>query len=425
MDADVAIVGAGFAGLAAARELRWLGRSAIVLEARDRIGGRTWTDERLGTALELGGQWIHWLQAHVWAEVTRYGLETVATPWPNRVIWIAGGECRIGGLDEHVAYFANAAERLVPDAMDVFPNPFTPFANPELAAVDRLSIADRVESCAFTDDERDFVLAVLASNLSADPADAALTHMLRVASLTGSINKLEEVSAGYQLAGGTRSLAQAIARDAQLDVRLSTEVIAIDHQEGEVVLETSVGDRITAPVVIVTVPINALGLIEFRPELSPSKRRVASRGQASRGVKAFARLRGVQDPFLAFAPPPAPLAAAQWVGEVDGDSLVVCFGADAELIDPSDRGGIEAALRSWLPGIEVAAATGHDWTHDPYSGGTWLVFRPGQLSEGRRELQRPEGGVHLAGSDYATGWASFIDGAIESGIHVARRIAAT
>ena len=62
MDADVAIVGAGFAGLAAARELRWPGRSAIVLEARDRIGGRTWTDDRLGTSLELGGTWVHWVQ---------------------------------------------------------------------------------------------------------------------------------------------------------------------------------------------------------------------------------------------------------------------------------------------------------------------------------------------------------------------------
>ncbi len=306
MDADVAIVGAGFAGLAAARELRWLGRSAIVLEARDRIGGRTWTDERLGTVLELGGTWVHWLQAHVWTEVTRYGLETVATPWPDQVIWIAGGERRFGNMDEYVALFAKAAERLMADAMDVFPFPFTPFANLELAAIDRFSIADRVESCGFTKDERDFVLAVLASNLSADPADAALTHLLRVASLSGSIDKLDEVTTGYGLAGGTRSLAGAIARDARVDVRLSTDVIAIDHEEGEAVLQTSVGDRITARVVIVTVPIDALRRIEFRPKLSPSKRQVASRGQASRGVKAWARVRGVEEPFSPLRLPPPP-----------------------------------------------------------------------------------------------------------------------
>jgi monoamine oxidase len=104
---------------------------------------------------------------------------------------------------------------------------------------------------------------------------------------------------------------------------------------------------------------------------------------------------------------------------------VVCFGADAGLIDPTDREGIESALRGWLPDVEVAAVAGHDWTHDPYSGETWLMFRPGQLSGALRELQRPEGGVHLAGSDYATGWAGFVDGAIESGIHLARRIAAS
>jgi monoamine oxidase len=423
MDADVAIVGAGFAALVAARELRWLGRSAIVLEARDRIGGRTWTDERLGTTLEMGGTWVHWLQAHVWTEMTRYGLETVPTPWPERVIWMAGGERRIGSLDEYVALFGKLAERLIGDAMDVFPSPFSPFANPEVATIDRLSVADRVESCAFSDDERDLVLAVLASNLSADPAEVALTHLLRAASLAGSIDKLDEVTTGYRLAGGTRSMAEAIARDGQVDVRLSTEVVAINHQDGQVVLETS-GDRIEAKAVIVTVPINALGRIEFRPELSPSKRQVASRGQASRGVKAWARVRGLREPILAFSPPPAPFANVQSVGEVDGDSLVVCFGADADAIDPSDRQAVESALREWVPDVEVTAATGHDWTHDPYSGETWLMQRPGQLSGALRELQRPESGVHLAGSDYATGWAGFIDGAIESGIRVARQIAA-
>jgi monoamine oxidase len=425
MDADVAIVGAGFAGLAAARELRWLGRSAVVVEARDRIGGRTWTDERLGTVLELGGEWVHWLQAHVWAEVTRYGLETIATPWPDRLIWIAGGERRFGTLNDYVTRFAEAAERLTADAAEVFPFPFLPFANPEAEPLDQLSVADRVEHCEFTEEEREFVLAVLASNLSANPADAALTHLLRVASLMGTIDKVDEVTTGYGLALGTRSLAEAMAHDAELDVRLSTEVIAIDHKEGEVLLETSVGDRVTAPAVVVTVPINVIRRIEFRPELSPRKQEVVFRGQASRGVKAWARVRGTQEPFLAFAPLPAPFAAVQSVGEVEGDSVVECFGADADLIDPADREAVEAALRVWIPDIEVVAATGHDWTHDPYAGQTWLMPRPGQLFTGFPELRRPEAGIHFAGSDYATGWAGFIDGAIESGMQVARRIASS
>jgi monoamine oxidase len=72
-DADVVVIGAGFAGLVAARELGRAGFGVLVLEARDRVGGRTWTDRRLGHDLELGGTWVHWVQPHTWAEMTRYG----------------------------------------------------------------------------------------------------------------------------------------------------------------------------------------------------------------------------------------------------------------------------------------------------------------------------------------------------------------
>lgn len=79
-DTDVVIIGAGFAGLVAARELSRSGAKVTVLEGRDRIGGRAWTDTRLGRDIELGGTWVHPLQPHVWAELTRYGLDVTPSP---------------------------------------------------------------------------------------------------------------------------------------------------------------------------------------------------------------------------------------------------------------------------------------------------------------------------------------------------------
>ena len=77
---DVVIVGGGFAGVTAARELSMRGRSAVLLEARDRLGGRTYTSDHDGHAMELGGTWVHPVQPNVWAEINRYGIETESFP---------------------------------------------------------------------------------------------------------------------------------------------------------------------------------------------------------------------------------------------------------------------------------------------------------------------------------------------------------
>ena len=76
----VVVIGGGFAGITAARDLKHRGFNVLLLEARDRLGGRTWFKEVNGFHVELGGTWIHWTQPFVWAEKERYGLEVQETP---------------------------------------------------------------------------------------------------------------------------------------------------------------------------------------------------------------------------------------------------------------------------------------------------------------------------------------------------------
>ena len=115
-DADVVVIGAGFAGLVAARELGRAGLDVLVLEARDRVGGRTWTDRRLGHDLELGGTWVHWVQPHAWAEMTRYGREITRSPAAGRAYWHgAGGAPRAGTLEEFMALIADGQQAIVDD----------------------------------------------------------------------------------------------------------------------------------------------------------------------------------------------------------------------------------------------------------------------------------------------------------------------
>ena len=85
---DVVIVGGGFAGVTAARELTMRGRSAVLVEARDRLGGRTYTSDHVH-AMELDGTWVHPLQPNVGAEISRYGMETETFP----VLWAVARTC--------------------------------------------------------------------------------------------------------------------------------------------------------------------------------------------------------------------------------------------------------------------------------------------------------------------------------------------
>ena len=79
---DVIVIGTGFAGVTAAREVSRAGLTTLVLEARNRVGGRTFTSKFAGDQIELGGTWVHWSQPHVWAEITRYGFGLKESPAP-------------------------------------------------------------------------------------------------------------------------------------------------------------------------------------------------------------------------------------------------------------------------------------------------------------------------------------------------------
>ena len=96
----VAIVGAGFAGLVAARELETVGIKTEIFEARDRIGGRAWTEDRMGHTLELGATWVHWMQPFIWTEIKRYKQGIYPSPVAEQALWITGGELREGSEAE-------------------------------------------------------------------------------------------------------------------------------------------------------------------------------------------------------------------------------------------------------------------------------------------------------------------------------------
>lgn len=425
-DTDVVIVGGGFAGVTAARELRQHGVRVALLEARDRLGGRTWTrDTKLGRELDIGGTWVHWIQPHVWAEVTRYGLELIASPDLDTAYWRVGDEVATGTADAMLALLDAPMSKVLAESRDVFPQPFAYFPlSDRVKALDEVTVAEKIAELDLDAEQHALMDGMWALNFSGDPTRSGYTQALRWCALAGGDWKLMfEACATYKFSRGTRSLLDAIAGDAAgTDIRLNTTVTTIDETADGVTVATADGTTLHARHAIITVPLNVLGSLAVTPGLGHGLDAVATEGQASTGTKVWIRAKGDVGKFAALADSRSALNFVQYEYAFEGDSLIVAFGPRSGVIDLHDPRAVEAELRKWRPDIEVVAVDAHDWTADPLSGETWPMLAPCQLDAVAHAAADTTRRIRLAGSDYARGWAGFIDGAIESGLQVARSI---
>jgi monoamine oxidase len=415
---DVIVVGGGFAGVTAARECALRGRRTLLLEARDRLGGRTWSASWNGFQIEYGGAWVHWHQPHTFSELTRAGLPVAVSANTGRAHWHVGADRRTGTIDERDAIARAGWDRFVDGVRDALPQPHQPLAAlEELTRFDRQTIAERLVELDLGEEEHDVLAAELESVAHGPLTEAGALSILRWHALSGYSLELAQFTGGrVTIVGGTGALLNAIADAAPFERRLDTPVAAVASSNGQVDVHTRAGETFTADAAIVAVALNALPGIEFSPELPEDKRRGIELGQASRGIKVMIHARGedLAQNSIRFQHPFGYLGTEILVG--DGTQLMIGFGGDAQRCDASDLAAVQASLDEILPGYEALDATAHDWFADEFSRGTWAIHRPGWYEHHHEAMRRPEGRVILAGSDIANGWAGFIDGAIESGL---------
>ena len=428
-ECDTIVIGGGFAGLVAAREVGHAGHDVVLLEGRDRLGGRTWyKDDALpGRTLELGGGWVHWLQPHVFAEITRYGFELAETPGfttPGEIRYVTGHQRKVARYDELWPVIDDAVTRFCSGARDILERPYEPLAKEALSSIDGLSVQDRIDQLDLSSEQRDLLNALWSGCCSARCSEGGLVAMLRWYALAGwDTGLMFDAVQRYKLKTGTSSLVEAIAGDGRAEIRLSSPVSAVEQDVAGVTVTTRSGERLRARTAIVTVPLNTLGRIRFAPQLSSVKTAAGRQGQASHGLKFWVEVRGdLPEPLLALAPDDHPIQDLSTEELLPDGQLLVGFGRDAAALDVSDVEAVTPAVRTLLGDVEVVATTGHDWLADEFSRGTWPVFRPTQTVRCLSGLQAPEENVFFAGSETANGWNGFIDGAIESGLRAAREV---
>jgi monoamine oxidase len=423
---DVIVIGGGFAGVTAAREAAVRGKRVLLLEARDRLGGRTWTADWHGAPIEYGGAWVHWHQPHTWSELTRAGLEVSVSGGAQVAGWYVDNQRRSGSLQQRDAIARRGWDQFVEGVRDALPVPHDPTrAIAALARFDRQTIAERLHELTLSEEERAILTAELESLAHAPLDQAGAVSVLRWHALSGYSLELTQFTGGrVTIVGGTRALLDAIGSVTPFERRLDTAVAAVTQRGNRVEVETRGGDTFAAGAAVVAVPLNAVGAIEFTPVLPEDKQRAIALGQASRGIKIFIRARG--EPLLQNSIRPGHPFGYLDTDWVDGDGVqqLIGFGIDAERCDAGDLPALQRQLEAILPGYVVVDATAHDWLADKLSRGTWAIHRPGWYQHHHAAMQRADGRVVLAGSDIANGWAGFIDGAIESGLRAGARAAA-
>lgn len=425
---DVVVIGAGFAGLTAARELSRSGFEVLTLEARDRVGGRTWTEHRLGHELELGANWVHWVQPHVWAEMSRTGREMIRSPRAEEAYWRgADGSARQGTLEEFMALIEEGQQLVIDDVREAMPRGDQPTVG-AIQRLDALSIQDRFDALGLDPEARAANESVWVGHVNAPLDQVGLSSALRwVAATGGHWQLMHEASSTYRVVGGMREFTAEIARQVPGEIRLGTTVVSVAQDADGAVVETADGTRIRARRVVSTLPVNAIRGIAFSPALPEVWERQAAETVASQGTKVWLRAEGHMPRFFAYGTQHDALSVLKaefYLSDEQGDyTLLVGFGPEHARVDPEDLASLQAAVDAVRPGLRITAATAHDWMTDPLSRNTWMTHRPGQLTRDLTELQEPSGAVHFATTDNANLWGGFIDGAIESGLREARRVA--
>ena len=197
---DVIVIGGGFAGVTAAREVALQGHSALLLEGRDRLGGRTWTADWNGQEIEYGGGWVHWHQPHAWSEMTRGGVGAVLSDPEAATSWWVDGERRTGTAEQRDAIAERGWNRFVAGAEEALPHPYEPLdGGAAMARFDGLTILQRIDELGLGAEERQVLLAEcesLAHGFAHEAGARTLVHSLKYESLTSLAEPMARLMAG-------------------------------------------------------------------------------------------------------------------------------------------------------------------------------------------------------------------------------------
>lgn len=439
---DVAVIGAGLAGLSAARAIANAGHSVAVLEARDRVGGRTLNVSiAAGKSVEIGGQWVGPTQKRVLALIGELGLETFPTYGQGRHLFERRGRLRRYSTIPRINPLALAEAGLALVRLNRMAHcvePTAPWAAQLACRWDSQTFATWVQHNVRTPTARELIRLAIWAVWATEPEDLSLLHVLFYISSAGSFKSLIDTEGGAQdsrVVGGSQLIALRMAAELGDSVRLETPVQRILHNVDAVTVESR-SAIVQARRVIVAMPPVLAGRISYDPPLSALRDGLTQRMAQGSVVKCMAiypepfwREEGLSGQATSVD---GPVSVTYDNSPPDGSpGVMLAFleaGAARRAADlPKDerRAQVVGCLKRFF-GPRAANPEHYvdkTWATDPWSAGCYGGFMaPGAWRANGPALRAPIGSIHWAGAETATVWNGYMDGAIGSGEEAARAV---
>jgi monoamine oxidase len=436
---DVVVVGAGFSGLAAARAIVRAGRSVAVLEARDRVGGRTKPGQIAGHTIDLGGMWVGPTQTRLLALGDEYGAKRYLSPIEGQNISEIKGTIRKGerGMpavdDAALAEFMRVSAEI--DDMSKTLSPNAPWAADRAREMDAITYSQWSRQVTSNGQTQQMLDAVAGAVFAADRSSFSLLYFLYYLKSGDDLATVMGIGDGAQkwlYHGGVHQIAHRIAAELGDRLVLGAPVRKVKQDETGVTVTSDAGVW-RGRQAVVAVPPALCAQIDFQPALPSLRAKLCERFPMGSVIKfwvayerPFWRDRGLNGLLFLDAsaigltvdatPDGAPVGliagffegerAIEWGARSQAERKAKVVGEIARLLGPEGAKAIDYIDNDW---------PSEEWSRGCYGG----VATPGTLSLFGQALREPAGRIHWAGTEASPVWTGYIDGAVRAGENAA------
>uniref|UniRef100_A0AAR2IVF8 Amine oxidase n=1 Tax=Pygocentrus nattereri TaxID=42514 RepID=A0AAR2IVF8_PYGNA len=418
------------AGLSAAKLLLESGLNPVVLEARDRVGGRTYTVQNKQTKwVDLGGAYVGPTQNRIFRLAKQYGVKTYKVNEEESLVhYVKGKSYPFKGPFPPVwnplaLMDYNNLWRTMDNMGREIPNE-APWRAPHAEEWDKMTMQEFFDKVCWTSAARRFATLFVNVNVTSEPHEvSALWFLWYVKQCGGTMRIFSTTNGGQErkFVGGSSQISECMARELGDRVKLQSAVCSIDQTGDMVVVKTVSEETYKAKYVIVAIPPGLNLKIHFNPELPPLRNQLIHRVPMGSVIKCmvyyrenFWRKKGYCGSMV-IEEEEAPIGLT--LDDTKPDGTVPAIMGKKRICEIYAR----------VLGSEEALHPIHyeekNWCEEEYSGGCYTAyFPPGILTQFGKVLREPVGRLYFAGTETATEWSGYMEGAVQAGERASREV---